>query len=265
MTQTASSPILRAIRRVVESPHLGNASDSDLLERFIQRRDESAFHALLRRHGPMVLDVCRAVVPNEADAEDAFQATFLVFTRNARRVRNPASLACWLHGVAYRTALKAKAEFAKRHKHESRAPARTSGMSPEPSWREVQAILHEELRNLAERHRAALVLYYLEGKTQDEAAMQLGLAKGTLKGRLERGRALLRQRLVRRGLGPAAVLLASAWPASAPAAVPGPVLTATVNAASLFAGGQALPPGVISAQSATWPREKAWLLPVPWA
>src|SRR5262249_21141821 len=150
-------------------------------------------------------------------AEDAFQAVFLVFTRNARKIRNTASLASWLHGVAYRTALKAKAEFAKRHKHESRVPARTS-MPHEPSWREVQAALHEELGNLAERHRSALILCYLQGFTQDEAAVQLGLAKGTLKGRLERGRALLRERLVRRGLGPAALMLAGAWPAASAAA-----------------------------------------------
>src|SRR2546430_14332568 len=178
MTQTASSPILRAIRRVVEDQHLADVPDPDLLKRFLEQRDEAAFHALLRRHGPMVLDVCRAVVPNEADAEDAFQAAFLVFTRNARKIRKSASLASWLHGVAYRTALKARAEFAKRQKHEARVPARPTSQPHEPSWRDIQQVLHEELLGLSERHRTALVLCYLQGKTQDEAAAQLGLAKG---------------------------------------------------------------------------------------
>ena len=114
----------------------------------------------------------------------------------------------WLHGVAYRTALKARAQSAARQKNEARAAARTASEPDELTWREAQQILHEELTGIAERYRVPLVACYLEGKTQDEAAAQLGMAKSTLKERLERGRSLLRTRLVRRGFGPAALLAA---------------------------------------------------------
>jgi RNA polymerase sigma factor (sigma-70 family) len=239
MTETAYGPILRALRRAAGDQCLGGASDQALLRRFLDRRDEAAFAALLRRHGPMVLDVCRAVVPSEADAEDAFQAAFLVLLRNARRARRVTSLAGWLHGVARRTALKAKVAFARRQKHEGRAPVRPPAQPDDLTWRELRQVLHEELGRLAERYRAPLVLCYLQGKTQDEAAALLGLAKGTLKGRLERGRALLRGRLVRRGLGPAAALLASAWPTATEASLPPGLLRSTAGVAARFAAGGA--------------------------
>lgn len=245
-----SSPILQQIRRLVEDQRMKDSSDEELLRQFSVSRDEAGFHALLRRHGPMVMDVCRAVLHNEADAEDAFQATFLILARKAGSIRKTAALGSWLHGVAYRTALQAQTEFARRRKHENRVPMREASAPEDLTWCEVQRVLHEELSQLAERHRSPLVLCYLEGKTQDEAAALLGLAKGTLKGRLERGRALLRERLVQRGLGPAAVLLASAWPAAtASAVVPTAVLSSTVQAASLIAAGQALPAGILSAQA----------------
>jgi RNA polymerase sigma factor (sigma-70 family) len=182
----------------------------------------------------MVLDVCRGVLGNEADAEDAFQAVFLLLARKADSIRKAASLASWLHGVAYRTALRARADSARRQKHEARAPQRSPTTDPdELTWREVRQAVHEELDRLPERHRAALVLCYLEGKTQDEAAAQLGLAKGTLKGRLERGRALLKSRLVRRGLGSGAVLVVGVWPAAtATACLSPPLLVATVKTAT---------------------------------
>src|SRR5262245_20684088 len=140
----------------------------------------------------MVHDVCRSVVPNEADAEDAFQATFLVFAKSAAAIRDRTSLAGWLHGVAYRTALKAKAQFARRRKHEVCAARGEPCERDELTWREVRGVLHEELGRLPERYQAPLVLCYLQARSQDEAALALGLPKGTLKGRLERGRALLR-------------------------------------------------------------------------
>jgi RNA polymerase sigma factor (sigma-70 family) len=241
MARTASSPILQLIRRVCEGPRVKDSPDQELLRRFLGGRDEAAFEALLRRHGPMVLDVCRGVLGNEADAEDAFQATFLVLARKAESVRKAASLGSWLHGVAYRTALRARADAARRQKHEARAPGRCTTTDPdELTWREVRQAVHEELARLPARHRAALVLCYLEGKTQDEAAAQLGLAKGTLKGHLERGRALLRARLVRRGLAPAAALVLGAWPAATRAAgLSLPRLVATVKAAAAVAAGGA--------------------------
>jgi RNA polymerase sigma factor (sigma-70 family) len=241
MAKMASSPILQLIRRACHDPQGKDVPDPELLRRFLGGRDERALEALLRRHGPMVLDVCRGVLGNEADAEDAFQATWLILARKAGSIRRAASLASWLHGVAYRTALRARANAARRHKHEARAPQRGNTTDPdELTWREVRRAVHEELARLPARHRAALVLCYLQGKTQDEAALDLGLPKGTLKGHLERGRALLRARLVRRGLGPGAVLVAGAWPAATKAACLSPaLLVSTVRAATAVAAGSA--------------------------
>jgi RNA polymerase sigma factor (sigma-70 family) len=239
MAKAASSPILQQIRRLREDHRVRGSTDQELLRHLGGDAGEAAFHALVGRHGPMVLGVCRDVLGNEADAEDAFQATFLVLARKAGSVRKGASLSCWLHGVAYRTALKARAEFARRRKHEGRVPPPAAPEADELSWREVRQVLHEEVHRLAERYRAPLVLCYLEGKTQDEAAAALGLAKGTLKGHLERGRALLRQRLVRRGLGPASALAAAVWPAPTTAAVPALLADCTARAACAIASGKA--------------------------
>jgi RNA polymerase sigma factor (sigma-70 family) len=222
--------------------------DRELLQRFLGERCEAAFEALLRRHGPMVLDVCRGVLGNEADAEDAVQTTFLILARKGQSIRKTRSLASWLHGVACRTALKARADSARRHKHEDRAgqdrAARERAVLETPddvSWREFCQILHQELSGLSERHRTPLVLCYLEGKTLDEAAGQLSLPKGTLKGHLERGRARLRARLVRRGFGPAGVLAAATWPAAtARAGLPPAMAASTIQAAiTVVAGGEA--------------------------
>ena len=219
MARTASSLILQLIRRVHRDPRVEGSADQDLLRRFVGERDEAAFETLLRRHGAMVLDVCRGVLGNEADVEDAFQATFLILARRAESIRKGASLACWLHGVAYRTALRARADCARRQRHEARTSPRCTTTDPdELTWREIRRVVHEELDRLPERHRAALVLCYLQGKTQDEAAVELGLPKGTLKGHLERGRSLLQARLVCRGLGPGVVLALAAWPAATKAA-----------------------------------------------
>jgi RNA polymerase sigma factor (sigma-70 family) len=250
MATAASSPILHLIRQMVEDPRVRHLPDPELLQRFAAQHDEAAFHGLLRRHGAMVLDVCRTVLGCEADAEDAFQATFLVLARKAASVRKTASLGSWLHGVAYRTALKARAHFSTRQKHEARAPVRQAAEPADPSWREVRQALHEELNELPEHYRAPLVMCYLEGATQDMAAAQFGVAKRTLRERLERGRELLRTRLVRRGLGPTAVLVAAAWPsAQAAASVPISLMASTIKAANQFAAGQATA-GLISAKVA---------------
>jgi cytochrome c peroxidase len=242
MAKIAGSPILHLIRRAAEDQRLKELPDQELLRRFSGARDEAAFSALLRRHGPMVLDICRSLLANEADAEDAFQATFLVLAQKAGAIRKKSSVGSWLHGVAYRTALKARAEFARRQKHEPR------GCGPAPAapaddltWREVQQALHAELNRLSVCYRAPLVLCYLEGRTQDEAALLLSVSRATVKKRLEAARALLRQRLGRRGLGPAAVLAIAAWPAAAvPAAVPSALVDSTVRAATgAMAGGLA--------------------------
>src|SRR5262245_62140830 len=229
MARAAASPILQLIRRVVEDPQVRQLPDRALLQRFRSQHDDAAFHTLLRRHGPMVLDVCRGVLGDGPDADDAFQATFLVLAQKAGSIRKEVSLGSWLHGVAYRTALKARARSAARQKHEGRAPVRQVSHADDLSWREVRQVLHEELGGIPERYREPLVMCYLKGATQQRAAARLGLAERTLQDRLQRGRELLRLRLVRRGLGPAAILAVAAWPAAA--AVSTPLVDSTVKAA----------------------------------
>jgi cytochrome c peroxidase len=240
MAKAVSNPILHFIRRVALDEKVRHLSDRVLLQQFRERRDEAAFGTLLHRHGPMVLGVCRSVLRSEADAEDAFQATFLILTRKAASIRKTTSVASWLHGVAHRTALKARAQSATREKNEARAPDRPVANPDDLAWREVQQVVHEEVTGLSERYRGPLVACYLEGKTQAEAAAHLGLAVSTLKERMERGRSLLRARLVRRGLGPAAILAAAAWPAAASASVSVTLASSTVKAATLLVGGQTI-------------------------
>jgi RNA polymerase sigma factor (sigma-70 family) len=177
----------------------GPPTDQQLLQRFVATHDEAAFAALVDRHGPMVLGVCRSVLRHAQDAEDACQATFLVLARQAGNIRKPGSLAHWLHGVAYRLAARARAE--RDRERERRAPVRApANPLDELTGRELHRILHEEVGRLPESYRLPLILCYLEGQTQDEAARQLGWSVTTVKGRLDRGRNLLRRRLSRRGL-----------------------------------------------------------------
>ncbi len=250
IVKAVSSPILQVIHHAVEDRCVRDLPDQELVHRFHAQQDQSAFHALLRRHGAMVLDACRGVLGNDADAEDAFQATFLILARKADSIRKTASVGSWLHGVAKHTALKARAQSATRQKHEARVPLREASEPDDLSWRELRQVLHEELRRLPERYRAPLLLCYLEGATQDAAAAQLNLAKSTLRERLERGRALLRTRLMRRGLGPAALLIAVAWPAAhGSSSVPVSLVVSTVKAATGFAAGSAAA-SVVSAKVA---------------
>jgi RNA polymerase sigma factor (sigma-70 family) len=171
-------------------------SDSRLLQRFIAKQDPEAFETLLRRHGPLVLGVCRRVLHNEHAAEDAFQATFLVLARKAAFIAKPELLANWLYGVAYRTALKAKVQAARRRAHESRAAsARAADPLDEVIRRDLGRVVGAALACLPEKYRAPLVLCYLEGKTNGQAAHQLGWPLGSMSARLARGRELLRRRL----------------------------------------------------------------------
>lgn len=203
--------VVRHIRKVSAALQTDQQDDQDLLERFIDERDGTAFVALVQRHGPMVRGVCRRLLRRESDADDAFQATFLVFLNKARSIRKRRSLGSWLHGVAIRTALRAKTNAAQRHVHEQQATAKAPDEPwKEAAWREICTVLDEEVQGLSETYRAPLVLCYLEGRTRDEAAHQLGWSLRTLQRRLERGRDLLRIRLTRRGLTLSAGLLATA-------------------------------------------------------
>jgi RNA polymerase sigma factor (sigma-70 family) len=232
-----ASAILRHLRKLSAEHGADDLSDGELVERYVANRDEAAFTAFVRRHGPLVWCVCLDGLKHEQDAEDAFQATFLVLARRAAAIRKQASVASWLHGVAYRVALRARVEAARRPAPECEGPT-MSQMDPlaEATRREQREILHDELNRLAEKYRAPLVLCYLEGKTQDEAARQLAWSKRTFCRRLGQARGLLQMRLQRRGLAWSAVFAVGALAQPAPSAVlPVGLVLATVRAVQAFA------------------------------
>jgi RNA polymerase sigma factor (sigma-70 family) len=243
--------VWRYIRCLAGASPCDSQSDRQLLEQFVANRDEAAFAALLKRHGPLVLGVCRHVLGDVHAAEDAFQATFLVLARKAGSIRRCESLGPWLYRVAINIAKTAKTSAAQRQAHERRAAAMSQTSGPEPVlWHDWQPLLHEEINRLPEKYRAAVVLCYLEGQTNAEAAHNLGWPVGTVKGRLARARDLLRSRLVRRGLTLQAAGCATALAQNGVyAAVPGPLLDATLTAALRYAAGQALTAGIVSART----------------
>ena len=201
MTAPRLGSVLQYLRGVARPPVSGAASDAGLLEQFLSQRDEAAFTALVARHGPMVLGVARNVLNDPHAAEDVFQATFLVLARNVQSLRQRSSLASWLYGVAYRVALNARGRAARQRKHERRVAAmgRTEPQI-EAANADLRPLIVQELNRLPEKYRAPLVLCYLQGMTNEEAAEQLQWPAGTVKGRLARAREVLRGRLAQRGL-----------------------------------------------------------------
>jgi RNA polymerase sigma factor (sigma-70 family) len=240
MASTELSPVLRQIHHLAGLQAAAGRGDRDLLGEFVARGDESAFAALVRRHGPLVLGVCRHVLGHEQDAEDAFQATFLVLARNAAAVRKGEALASWLHGAAYRIALRAKRDAARRRAREGRVRVMPPRNRQDLGWTEVQAILDEEISGLPEKYRAPFVLCYLAGKSGPEAARELGLKEGTLWSRLAHARKHLQARLSRRGIAPGAALgAATVSSGAAGARVPAALAGCTVRAAVPYAAGRA--------------------------
>ncbi len=195
-------------------------TDRQFLDSFSTNRDEAAFSALVSRHGPMVLRVCRRVLQHEQDAEDAFQAVFLVLAQQSASIRKREALAEWLHGVSYRTAMKAKRTAARRRKHEASLQTLTPATITKPSWDDVQSALDEEIQRLPQTFRAAFVLCILEGKTGPQAARELEIPEGTVSSRVCRARQLLRGRLSRRGIELSALLAALSVATSADSAMP---------------------------------------------
>src|SRR5262249_51352528 len=185
--------VLRHLQSLRDTQALAEAPDAQLLEWFTHGHEEAPFAALVRRHGPMVWGVARRVLPHVHDAEDVFQATFLLLARQAGATRKAGSVGSWLHGVAHRLALKARRQQARRQAREKRAAdMRRTRPGGETSLSEVQAALDAALGELPEKYRAVLVLCYLEGKTQEEAARRLGCPLATVRTRVARGRKLLR-------------------------------------------------------------------------
>lgn len=234
MAGKAFNGVLQRIRTLA-AVHTGRAcGDRELLERFLIAEDEAAFTLLVDRHGPMILSLCRRLLRDRHEADDACQATFLVLARKARSLRKQESLASWLHGVAYRISASLRRQHARRLKREQ-AASRPAACQPDDavSWREFHAVLDDELQRLPDRYRAPLILCYLEGKTRDEAAQQLGAKPGALHGLLDRGRKLLRERLVKRGVTLSATLFAAVLAESASKAALAPALVVSSARAAL--------------------------------
>jgi RNA polymerase sigma factor (sigma-70 family) len=227
-----STTTLHVVLRRLRAAAVHDETDAQLVQRFVAQRDEAAFAILVRRHGPMVLSVCGRVLGSMHDAEDAFQATFLVLARKAATIRKMESLSSWLHGVAFHLASKLRARDTVRRRHETKAgEERTREAGVETAWRELQELLDSELQRLPAKYRMPLVLCYLEDRTHDEAARQLGWPVGTVKSRLAKGREELRTRLEGRGL----TLSASAFAVALAANTAAAALPATVNASAIRA------------------------------
>jgi RNA polymerase sigma factor (sigma-70 family) len=265
--------LLRQIHSLFEAGAMGNLTDGDLLEQFRTRRREIADHAfaaLVQRHGPMVWRVCRRVLIDPHEAEDAFQATFMVLVQHAATVRSKDSVSSWLYGVACRIAQNARSANARRQKHERRQ-VREIGQRSESDLverAEVATLLAEELGRLPERYRAPLLLCDLEDETYEKAANQLGWPVGTVKSRLARGREKLRCRLARRGLAPAmagtgAILVSE----QAEGGVPSALIDSTVRLGLGLATGGSMA-GSLPGASAVWAREVSkamWMSNLRWS
>jgi RNA polymerase sigma factor (sigma-70 family) len=223
--------------------------DADLLGRFVHRRDEAAFEALVRRHGPMVFGVCLRILRQPQDAEDAFQATFLVLARKAACVRPREMLGNWLYGVAQQTAVRVRSATYKRSQREQQLPTRLESAAAPDQRDDWEGLLDHELSLLPDKYRAAIVLCDLEGKTRKEAARQLGWPEGTVAARLARAHALLAKRLTRRGVAFSGGALAGIVSLNiASASLPSSLIASTSRAAILYAAGQSA--GAISTKVA---------------
>ena len=244
--------VIRDLGTLYNVGAVGGLSDGQLLGRFVERREQAVFEAILLRHGPMVFGVCRRVLRDQHDAEDAFQATFLVLTRRSASIAHREKLGNWLYGVACQTAMKARAKRTKRRGREGHVPDMPEPMvMPDEQRDDLAESLDRELSRLPEKYRLPIILCGLEGRSHWEAANQLGWPIGTVSGRLSRARALLANRLSQRGVtltvGTLAVLLAQE---SASASVPTKLISSTAQAASLFSAGTASATGVVSAEVA---------------
>jgi RNA polymerase sigma factor (sigma-70 family) len=245
VTTNPSADALRQVGALFDGATFTGLSDGELLERFTGRAGaaaEAAFAELVRRHGSMVLSMCRARMRDEHEADDAFQATFLVLVKKARALSVRDSLGPWLHGVTLRVTRCSLRTVARRQFHERRA-AETGSRMRSDAPPDERAVIHEEVGRLPERYRAVIVLCDLEGLTHEAAARQLRCPVGTIKSRQARARERLRESLIRRGLTPTLVVLAAD---AARAAVPGGLAEATVTAALRVGAGNAATAGVVS-------------------
>jgi RNA polymerase sigma factor (sigma-70 family) len=252
MATSQMSEVIQHLRRTVLLRDGAALTDRQLLEDYINRRDEAALAALVRRHGPMVWGVCRRILHNYHDAEDAFPATFLVLVRKAASIASKELLANWLYGVAHQTARKARATAAKRCGRERQVTEMPEPAIAEPDlWSDLQPLLDEELSRLPDKYRAVIVLCDREIKTRREAAQQLGVPEGTAASRMATGRAMLAKRLTQRGVALSGAALAAVLSQKAASArVPPSVVSSTIKAVTLVAAGRAAASGAISVKVA---------------
>jgi RNA polymerase sigma factor (sigma-70 family) len=229
--------MIHHLQRALPPPG-GGLSDGQLLAHFVATRDEVAFAALVRRHGAMVLGVCRRILHHEQDAEDAFQATFLVLATRAAAVARRESVGSFLYGVAYRTALQARTVQARRRARETQVQIMPHPLVAAPEVQDWQPLLDQELGRLPEKYRAAVVLCDLEGRGRREAARLLGVPEGTVSSRLATARNMLARQLARHGLAPASGALAALSAGTTSAQVPAALVWSTARAAALVAAGQ---------------------------
>jgi RNA polymerase sigma factor (sigma-70 family) len=258
MSDRFAGPLAACVRAAVRGVTRPPGPDADLLAAFVQSRDPAAFEQLVRRHAPLVLSACRHVLANPADVDDACQATFVVLYQKAHTIRARQTIGAWLFRVARRAAFEVRRAARRRQACEARAVRPELVPGPDLSWREACAILHEELDRLPDKYRLPLIACYLEGKTQDEAARELGRSAETLRGRIDRGRAKLGRRLRKRGVTLSAGLLAAATASVAPAVglpavlSPSPAVADIVRAvtasgrAAFAVGGLSLAAGLVA-------------------
>jgi RNA polymerase sigma factor (sigma-70 family) len=252
MTTHSLPGILEVVRRRLRPSATGIVTDAQLLERFLRHRDEAAFELLMWRHGPMVFGVCRRILHQAQDAEDAFQATFLMLARKAGSIGKRESVSGWLYTVAYRICLRARSRSGRRGQVEKPLgdppiDERCGDPADLTAWRELRQLLDAELSRVPEKYRTAFILCHLEGKTCEEAAEHLGCPRGTVQSRVGRARERLRARLSLRGWAPAVSPLTSLIEqhSSSLAAIAPPLVNATVQCAVLVAMGKALA-GIVS-------------------
>ena len=253
MATSQVSEFIQYLRRTVLLPDGAGLTDGQLLSRFIELRDQDAFAALIKRHGPMVWGVCRRLLTSHHDAEDAFQATFLVLVRKAATVLPRARVANWLYGVAYMTAHRGKVAAAKARRRERQIAKMSEPAVVEGDlWRDLQPLLDLEMSLLPDTYREVIVLCDLEGKTRKEVARQLDLPEGTVASRLARARTMLAKRLARHGLAVSGGTLAAILTEKvASAGVPFSWVSSTIKAVTLVTAGQAAATGSISVKVAT--------------
>jgi RNA polymerase sigma factor (sigma-70 family) len=244
------SKVIQNLRRSILADEV-RVSDAQLLDQFIEHQDEYAFAALVQRHSPMVWGVCRRIVAHHQDAEDAFQATFLVLARKAMSIRPREMVANWLFGVAQRTALKAKAMAAKRNTREKQVTT-----MPEPeaagqdSWGNLESLIDQELASLPDKYRIVIVLCDLEGKKGKDVARRLKIPEGTVASRLRTGRVMLAKRLARQGVALSGGALATVLAQNAASAsAPSVLVSSTIKAATLMAAGKTAAATLISANA----------------